>query len=117
MKKKAESGPETDAKRLLAQGLVKTFCSALYGSPAEGAEADVAKGDGLDMFRQQLDEVLRDRGRVAHQEATLAINKADLDRLRECGSFIGAFGERLAAGLGMDKSLEGGEKTETVEKA
>jgi len=45
--------------------------------------------------------VLRDRGRVAHSEATLAINKADLERLRECGSFIGSFGERLAAGLGM----------------
>jgi len=83
-----------------AAGLVKNFCTALHGGVAD-AEGNVAKGDGLDMFRQQLDEVLRDRGRVAHSEATLAINKADLERLRECGSFIGSFGERLAAGLGM----------------
>lgn len=91
-----------------AAGLVKTFCQNVAngrGGVAEQLAAD------LGGFQDRLSAAIeRARGQVAHREGAVFIDDAELRKLDDCGRFVGAFGERVAGNLGMEKAYSGAKK-------
>lgn len=88
-----------------AAGLIKTFCQNISGGGEGGVHGALAAS--MASFQDQLGQAIeRARGQVAHREATVRLGADELQKLGDCGRFVGIFGERLAGGLGMEKGQE-----------
>lgn len=88
-----------------AAGLVKNFCQNLANGRGGVMEHLAADMGG---FQERLSAAIeRARGQVAHREGAVFISGADLQKLDDCGRFVGAFGERVAGSLGMEKGCPG----------
>lgn len=88
-----------------AAGLIKNFCTGVNGD-RESITGTLAAS--MSVFQDQLSQAIeRSRGQVASREGFVYLAKEDLDRLGTTGKFVGEFSERLAGGIGMEKSVEG----------